>query len=301
MDSDSLLTFLTVHRAGGVTRAADELGRTQPAISRRLALLEAELGVPLFERTRDGVVLSQAGDVLVPYAEKVHALLSDATDAMDSFLSEQAGSVSLAVVGTLAGTSLGTVLKAFSESCPLADLSLRTATSDEVSEQIRRGEAAIGLRYFDDRSPDLETALIGFEELVVVCAPMHSLAGKKVKSLRDLEQEHWLSFPNHFERREASTENLFAQFLVRGVPSVDWSAVDSLTAQKRLVEAGYGLGFLPIGSVEEELQVGALSSIAVADLDVGNPIFAVVRKKGFLSSATRELLALLKMGFGSEE
>ncbi|WOF74675.1 LysR family transcriptional regulator [Parvibaculaceae bacterium PLY_AMNH_Bact1] len=301
MDSEALLTFLTVHRAGGITRAADELGRTQPAISRRLALLEAELGVPLFERTREGTVLSQAGDVLVPYAEKVNALLSDAAEAVDEFLSDKAGPVSLAVVGTLAGASLGTVLKAFSASCPLADLSLRTATSDEVSEQVRQGVVAIGLRYFDDRSPDLETVLVGSEKLVVVCAPMHPLAGKKVKSLRDLEHEHWLSFPNHFERRDASTENLFAQFLVRGVPSVDWSPVDSLTAQKRLAEAGYGLGFLTVGSVEEELQAGLLSSISVTDLDAGNPIFAVVRKKGFLSSATRELLALLKTGFGSEE
>ncbi|AWZ01440.1 HTH-type transcriptional regulator GltC [Rhodobiaceae bacterium] len=301
MDSDALLTFLTVHRAGGITRAADELGRTQPAISRRLALLEVELGVPLFERTREGMVLSQAGEVLLPHAEQVHAALSDAADAMGTFLSDKAGPVSLAVVGTLAGVSLSSVLKGFSTSCPLADLSLRTATSDEVSEQVRRGEAAIGLRYFDDRSPDLETVLVGFERLAVVCAPQHPLAGKRVKSLRDLENDHWLSFPNHFERREASAENLFAQFLVRGVSSIDWSPVDSLSAQKRLVEAGYGLGILPTGSVEEELQAGSLSLIEVADLNAGNPIFAIIRKNAFLSAATRELLALLIEGLGAEE
>tara|TARA_E500000305_G_scaffold96455_1_gene86512 strand:+ start:164 stop:1123 length:960 start_codon:yes stop_codon:yes gene_type:complete len=300
MDSDALLTFLTVHRAGGITRAADELGRTQPAISRRMALLETELGMPLFERTREGMVLSQAGEVLVPYAEQINALLADATDAMGTFLSDKAGPVSLVVVGTLAGASLGTVLKGFSRSCPLADLSLRTATSDEVSEQVRRGDAAIGLRYFDERAPDLETVPVGSENLAVVCAPAHPLAGKDVKSLRDLESEHWLSFPNHFERREASAETLFAQFLVRGAPSIDWSPVDSLTAQKRLIEAGYGLGFLPTASIEEELRVGSLSLIEVADLNVGNPIFAVVRKKAFLSGATCELLALLIAEFGGK-
>lgn len=296
MDSEALLTFLTVHRAGGISRAAEELRRTQPAISRRLALLEAELGVPLFERTREGVVLSQAGGVLVPYAERVSAVLCDAADAMDNFLSESAGPVSLAVVGTLAGASLGTVLKTFSVLCPSADLLLQTATSDEVGELVRRGEAVIGLRYFDDPSSDLETILIGSEKLGVVCAPTHAFADNKVKSLRDLAGEHWLSFPNHFERREASAENLFAQFQVRGVPSIDWSPVDSLTAQKRLVEAGYGLGLLPESSVQEELTAGSLSRIEVQDLDVGNPIFVVVRKKGFLSAASEELLSLLKAG-----
>ncbi len=294
MDSEALLTFLTVHRAGGISRAADQLGRTQPAISRRLALLEEELGVPLFERTREGAVLSQAGRILVPYAEQVQAVLSDAMDAVDDFLSKSAGPVTLTVVGTLAGPGLGAVLRDFSAACPLAVLSLQTATSDEVSERVRRGDAALGLRYFDDPAPDLVTKLIGTEALVVICAPSHPMAGKRVKSLGDLANEHWLSFPNHYERRDASTENLFAQFLVRGVPRFSWSPVDSLSAQKRLVEAGYGLGFLPRGSIQEELSAGSLSLIEVADLDAGNPIFSVMRRKGFLSSATRQLQNMLE-------
>jgi len=73
MDSDALNTFLVVHRRGGISNAAKALHRSQPAISRRIALLEQELGVPLFERVAGKTRLSDAGRVMVPYAERAVA------------------------------------------------------------------------------------------------------------------------------------------------------------------------------------------------------------------------------------
>ena len=73
MDSDALNTFLVVHRRGGISNAAKALHRSQPAISRRIALLEQELGVPLFERIGGKTRLSDAGRVMVPYAERAVA------------------------------------------------------------------------------------------------------------------------------------------------------------------------------------------------------------------------------------
>ena len=78
MDSDALNTFLIVHRRGGISNAAKALHRSQPAISRRIALLEQELGVPLFERVAGRTRLSDAGRVMVPYAERAVAAAQDA-------------------------------------------------------------------------------------------------------------------------------------------------------------------------------------------------------------------------------
>ena len=91
MDSDALLTFVTIHRTGGFSPAAETLHRSQPAISRRIALLEEELGVPLFERVTGGVVLSQAGRALLPHAERVLATLKDARDAVATLRSGDGG------------------------------------------------------------------------------------------------------------------------------------------------------------------------------------------------------------------
>lgn len=140
MDSDALKTFLTVHRRGGVSNAARALHRSQPAISRRIALLEQELGMPLFERVVGRTKLSDAGRVMVPYAERAVAAAQDAENAVRALTRQNAGPVSLAVVGTLAGGQLSVILKRFAREYPDANLTLRTATSAEVSDLIRRAK-----------------------------------------------------------------------------------------------------------------------------------------------------------------
>src|SRR5262249_46665203 len=158
-----------IHRRGGVSNAAKALHRSQPAISRRIALLEQELGVPLFERVAGRAILSDAGRVLVPYAERAVAATQDAESAVRALLRQNAGPVSLGVTGTLAGGRLSAILKRFAKASPDVRLSLRTATSAEVSDVIRRGEATVGLRYGLDASLDLDCELLFSERLQVVC------------------------------------------------------------------------------------------------------------------------------------
>src|SRR5215470_16264208 len=222
MDSDALNTFLTVHRRGGISNAAKILHRSQPAISRRIALLEQALGVPLFERISGRTRLSDAGRVLIPYAERAVAAAQDAEHAIRALIKQSSGPVSLAVTGTLADGRLSKIMKRFASEHPDVTLTLRTATSGEVSGLIRRGEATIGLRYDADRSRDLECEQILAEKLKVVCAPDHALAGRRVKRLSELRDERWIAFPEIPGRREISAAHVFALFLTRGMGEVEW-------------------------------------------------------------------------------
>lgn len=87
---------------------------------------------------------------------------------------------------------------------------------------------------------------------------------------------------------------MFSLFLTRGLGEVAWTPVDSLTAQKRLVEAGFCVALMTESSVAEELAARTLAVIRIADLDAGLPVFLVTRKDGFLSAAAGRLLALLR-------
>jgi DNA-binding transcriptional LysR family regulator len=297
MDSEALATFVAVHRAGGVSNAVEHLNRSQPAISRRIALLEEKLGAPLFERVSAGFALSQAGEALLPYAERVLAALQDAAAAMEELRAGVAGSVSVAVVGTLANAKLTATLKGFAEAHPKVAVTLRTATSAEVSEYVRRGEAVIGLRYFEDASPDIICRTLTPEKLVVTCSSGHRLAGGKVRSLRSLKSEHWLAFPERRSKQEASAANIAAQFLIHNVADINCMPVDSLTAQKRLIEAGFGIALLPESSITEELARKSIATIEVVDLQVANPVSVIVRSGGYLSAASRALLETLASKF----
>jgi DNA-binding transcriptional LysR family regulator len=299
MDSDALNTFLTVHRRGGISNAAKILHRSQPAISRRIALLEQELGVPLFERVSGRTQLSAAGRVLIPYAERAVAATQDAEHAIRALTKRNTGPVSLAVTGTLADSRLSKIMKRFANEHPDVALTLRTATSAEVSELIRRGEATIGLRYDTDRSRDLDCEPILAEKLKVVCAPDHPLAGRRVKRLSELRDERWIAFPEIPGRREISAAHVFALFLTRGMGELEWTPVDSLTAQKRLVEAGFGIALLSESHVAEELSSTAISTIAVSDLAASHDIAIVTRRGGFLSAAARALLEAIRSDYGA--
>ena len=171
MELDHVEAFLAIVRRGGFTRASATLHLSQPAISRRIELLERELGAPLFERIRTGVVLTEAGRAFLSHAEAALASLRDGVSAVEALRGTGRGAVTLAIVGTLASTTLTACLRRFREAHPAVDLRLRTALSAEVSAQVRRGDATLGLRYNADADADVVSTTIHDEPMLPVCSP----------------------------------------------------------------------------------------------------------------------------------
>src|SRR5262249_44618699 len=147
MNVHDIEAFVSVAQLRGVTRAAGHLHRSQPAITRRIKLVEGVLGAPLFERGPDGNMLTEAGRIFLPHAEAVLAALKDGVQAVQALQEEEHGEVSLAIVGTLAGTTVVERLRRFSRGYPDGRLELRAGNSFEVSDMVRRGEVSLGLRY----------------------------------------------------------------------------------------------------------------------------------------------------------
>src|SRR5262249_35608374 len=156
-------------------------------------------------------------------------------------------------------------------------------------EATGRGDATIALLYDPYRSRDLEYELLSSERLQVVCALDHPLAGRRVARLADLRGERWVAFPEIPGRREISASHILALFLTHGLADVTWTPVDSLTAQKRLVEAGLGIALLSHSNAAEELRSSSISTIRVDNLAASQDIVAVTRRGGFLSAASLRL------------
>ena len=293
---DEIETFVSIARRGGFARAAESLHRSQPAISRRVEMLERQLGTPLFERVRGGVILTEAGRTLLPYAEAVLAGLKDGAEAVQGLARGERGAVSVALVGTLASTRFAGMLRQFGQRHPSVKLDLRTANSQEVSDLVRRGEATLGLRYFTDADPGLVSEPVTEEALVLVCSPDHRLAGRRVRDPGALARERWVSFPPRRGRREPFATALEQRLYAAGIEAAEIVRIDSLTAQKRLVEAGFGIALLIESSVQEELRLGSLELIDAPALRGGVPVTLVRRRNGYLSGAARSLVAVIKAG-----
>ena len=292
MDVDEIRTFVSIAQLGGFTRAAGRLNRSQPAISRRIGLIEQELGAPLLERVRGGVKLTEAGRAFLPFAEAVLAAIEDGREAVRATVSEQQGAVSLALVGTLADTHIVDVLRQFARRSKSVNLDLQTASSTEVSDLVRRGEATLGLRYFDNAHPDLVSRVVGAEALLVICSADHPLAGRRIRSAQQLAGERWVAFPAA-RGRESFGRVLERHLVSAGLDGAAVTLIDSLTAQKRLVEAGFGIALVPESSVRDELRLGTLKRLDAPELRTTVPVTIIHRRKGYLSSAARALLALM--------
>jgi DNA-binding transcriptional LysR family regulator len=250
--------------------------------------------VQLFERIGTRVVLSEAGRTFLPHAEAMAASMRDGLDAVAALRGGRLGSVALAVVGTLASSTLTEQLRRFRDANPGIDLRLQTALSAEVSALVRRGEASLGLRYEADRRPDLVCRTIHQEQLVAVCAADHAFARREHVEPNALASERWLTFPS----RSGAPREPYVSALSQLLSAADLSAaevlqIDSLTAQKRMVEAGFGLALLPASSVKEELRAGTLCVVRVDVLRATIPIVLVQRRAGFQSGGALALAATL--------
>jgi DNA-binding transcriptional LysR family regulator len=224
----------------------------------------------------------------------VLAAVQDGVVAVSAVASGDAGTISVALVGTIAGTRLTDRLRAFREAHPAIRLELRTARSDEVSALVQQGDVAIGLRYFADPSSSIVSHLVEEERLLVICAGHSRLAAGVDIEPAALHGVPWITFPTGSgSSGEPYARVVEQQRLRAGLDDAEIIAIDSLTAQKRLIEADFGVGLMPASSVAEELRLGTLAVVQVPALSATVPVVAIHRRTGYLVPAAQRLLTTL--------
>ena len=261
MDADDLETFATVVRAGGFTRAALELRTVQSNITRRIRLLEAELGVSLFDRHARGVRLTKAGELLLPYAERVANLVLEARHAA-------LGLVIPATVTAPARLGMPETLLAFglAATAEARGLELQTGSTASLVEDVRgrRLDAAIVAGPVLDW--ELTSTPLFIEELVVVTAPT-------VSPLHALSATKLLVFPEGCAYR-ARLEAIVAG---RNLRSARWMELGTLDGILALVAAGAGTTLLPRRLVLDAEAAGRVSIRALRAEEARLEIVAVRR------------------------
>jgi DNA-binding transcriptional LysR family regulator len=144
---------------------------------------------------------------------------------------------------------------------------------------------------------ELEVDVIATERLVPVCAPDHPEAGCLLTGA-DLRHQRWLVFPERPDHPE-STGTILRRMLERHqVPADRLRPIDSLSAQRALILAGYGLALLPPGVVADDLASGRLAPVEIPALDIEAAITLVTRRHGHHLPATRAVIDLLRDGDG---
>ncbi|CAN5771198.1 LysR family transcriptional regulator [soil metagenome] len=266
--------FLAVAREGGVSRAADTLGITQPALTARLHALEEELGQRLLVRSGRGVRLTDAGRAFLPYAEQAFEALARGMTEVSEIAHGAAGELVLAVAPAVSTYVLPHVLVPFAQRYPRARLIVRTGHSEEIIEMVVRGAVHAGLGRLVHHSL-VDSRPVFDEELVLVSRPDHPIAGRGAVQRSALGEAPLILFDRSSSYYELTTT------LVReaGVRPRGMIELDNIEAAKRMVGAGLGLALLPRTSVFEELESGALVALAIEGGSVGRRHIVIARRR----------------------
>ena len=289
----SWATFLAIESTGTISEAATHLHLSQPAVSRRLQGLERLLGAPLFDRLSTGLALTGAGRALLPHARRALAAEADAARAVADEERVAAGPVGIGAVGSLVEPHLTAVLAEMIARYPDVDVEITTATSTQVCDLVRRGDIAVGLSYAQPDDSDLAVDVLTHERLAVVAATHHPVAGQRLTPAR-FADHRWLVFPER--GADPVTSGTIARRTLERhrVPADRLRSIDSLTAQRSLAMAGYGLALLPASMVADDVADRRLALIDAPAVDISAPVTMVTRRHAHHGRATQVLLDLLR-------
>ncbi|WP_050385786.1 LysR family transcriptional regulator [Bradyrhizobium pachyrhizi] len=246
MELTDLLTFSTVARLGGITRAADELNTVQSNVTQRIKALEAEIGTALFERHSRGMSLTGAGRRLLPYAQRMAALSREAVLAARDD-GEPKGPLSIGSMETTAAVRLPTLLAEFHRRYPAVRLTLRTAPTADLVAAVLDGSLDGAFVAGPIEHAELSATSAFTEELVLVTA-------QRWKSLAALRAGTPESGPTALVFRTGCTyrqrlEQVFTEF---GWPSAVRFEFGTLDGMVGCVAADMGVTLLPRAVVERD-------------------------------------------------
>lgn len=241
MNPRQLKTFLAVARHGNFTRAASEANLAQSSLSDQMQSLEEELGVQLFERSRQGVTLTPAGETLKAYAEGILALNDEAMAAVRAAAQVEKQTLTIGTLETIAAEKLAPFLSHFREAHADIGLTLKIGGSGELQRRLEDGSIDLAVTF--DRGEEDErfvSRLVSREPLVLISG--RNAGGEPPKSLGQLSHLPFVATETGCVYRRLF-DTAFAE---AGIAAPDIVAqADSIATIIRLVAAGAGYGFVP--------------------------------------------------------
>lgn len=269
-----LTSFVEIARVGNLSRAAEALYVTQPALTARLQALERELGGSLFVRTRRGMRLTQAGKAFLPYAVRALETVAEGRRLVSEIEQGVAGELAIGAAPAVSTYVLPALLKEFRDGHPGARLKVRTGHSEEVLEMVLLGQVEVGLTR-DLHHAEIVGEPVYEDELVLVANRDHPFGERVVIRIEDIGDEQLILF----DRTSSYHELTNALFRAAGVEPAGVMELDNIDAAKKMVLQGLGVALLPQTAVAAELAAGSLRAVVIAGAEpVRRQIVAIRRR-----------------------
>ncbi len=288
LDSRRLKVLCEVARHGSFSAAAASLGYTQPAVSRQIATLEAEVGTVLVRRVPLGAVLTDAGRLLVARSEAILARLADAEAELRALAGLEGGTLRLATFASAAASVVPIAVARFRERYPAIELSIAMADPDESVPRLRAGEFDLVLSHDGTLERSGIEVIHLFEDPMYVAMPAsHKLCNAHSLTLSDFANEPWML---------ATTQTCpDARLFLRSCHAAGFEPQiafqnDDYSAILGFVAAGVGVAVIP-----DMVSRGARDGVVIRELHPAPPSrpISAVLPAGYRSPAASAMVAVL--------
>jgi len=290
MNLSELQVFLTVANERSFSRAAVKLHKTQPAISQAVRRLEDSLNERLFDRSSKGGQLTEAGTVLLDYANRFERLSLEARGAMQELQDLRRGRVLIGANEAAAHIVLP-VIKQFRAAHPQAQVEVSRQPARQIAEEVLNRTLDFGVLTFSPPERGLVGVTLGEDELVMLVNPEHPFAERATVTMEEFRQETVIAHNDPSPARE----RVLRLYEERHTPINIQIALPSLDGIKRAVEMGLGVALLPKRCARSELASQRLRAVRVPGLELPRQVQLIYRRSGEMSHAAQAFLAEAKV------
>lgn len=252
LDWNLLRVFLALAEAGSVTAAGVQLGLTQPSVSSALKRLEARTGVRLIDRRPGHFSLTPAGERLRQEAEEIRAAVLRLSGALTEVEGQASGPVTIAMASHVVCPLFDDVLGQFHRLHPAATFTIEVNASRDALAAVQARRASFAICLIQNLPSGLESALLYREAFGLFCGPSHPLFGRRGLQLSDLAGQSSVSF-----QTDRVGDALQPVLEMRRAAQLEDRVIGTsmnLEEVRRMIEAGLGIGPLPLHAVAAEVE-----------------------------------------------
>ncbi|MCX7780889.1 MAG: LysR family transcriptional regulator [Negativicutes bacterium] len=290
MEIRQLKTFINIVKLGNFSQAAQLLGYTQSTVTTHIQLLEKELNTLLFERFGQQITLTEDGQRLYDYAERIVKLEDDAKNALNKS-STPRGPLIIGMPESLCVYQMPALLKEYCTLYPDVELNLKFGISSDFRLLLRKN--VMDLAFLLEPSvldADLASTLLWPEPIVFVASPAHALAG-----MSEVEPKHFNNQTFVLVEAGSSYRVAFEKILEKaGIHSKTIFEVGQIQAVKQLVMQNLGITVLPLVSVQKEINAGELVMLPWQGPAIQINAFLVHHKDKWVNYPMRAFIKLVR-------
>lgn len=289
-----LKTFLAVAHNRSFTRAADEVHLAQSSVSDQMQTLEAELGIALFVRSRQGLELTQAGQLLVSYAEEILVLADEARIAVAAASGSEKCAVTIGALETIASVRLPELLAGFQSTHPDIALRLKVAGTGELMRKLEAGELDVVFCFDNGGLDERFVKRMVSKEALVLVTPAGGAFAERKPDLAELATIDFLATEVGCVYR-SMFDKAFADAGL--APPRLAAEAGSIGAIARLVAAGAGMGLVPRLGVADAIDRGEINELPWPGPSQTVPLVMIWRRRRVQPPSLKLLLAAASEGF----